>query len=47
MALTVEWTRPWLYPKQLEAIFAPERYALIEASTKAEGAAAGRDGLTR
>ncbi len=35
MALTVEWTRPWLYPKQLEAIFAPERYALIEASTKA------------
>lgn len=26
--------RPWLYPKQKAAIFAPERYALIEASTK-------------
>lgn len=26
--------RPWLYPKQLDAIFCPERYAIIEASTK-------------
>jgi hypothetical protein len=31
----VHWKRPWLYPKQLEAIFCPERYAIIEASTKA------------
>jgi len=28
------YTRPWLYPKQLEAVFAPERYAIAEASTK-------------
>ena len=27
------YTRPKLYPKQREAIFVPERYALIEAST--------------
>ena len=26
--------RPWLYPKQLDAIFCPERYAIIGASTK-------------
>lgn len=26
--------RPWLYPKQKSAIFSPERYAVIEASTK-------------
>lgn len=29
-----EYTRPYLYPKQLEAMFCPERYGLIEASTK-------------
>lgn len=30
------WTyvRPWMYPKQLGAIFSMQRYALIEASTK-------------
>lgn len=28
------YVRPWLYPKQERAIFAPERYAIIEASTK-------------
>lgn len=27
--------RPWLYQKQLEAIFCPERYGIIEATTKA------------
>lgn len=27
--------RPWLYPAQREAIFAPDRYAVVEASTKA------------
>lgn len=26
--------RPWMYPKQLAALFCPERYAFIEASTK-------------
>jgi len=31
---TVDFVRPRLYPKQLEAIYAPERYSLIEASTK-------------
>lgn len=29
-----EFTRPYLYPKQREALFCPERWALIEASTK-------------
>lgn len=29
-----EFTRPYLYPKQLEAIFCPERYGIVEASTK-------------
>ena len=28
------YTRPWMYPKQLAAIFAPERISIIEASTK-------------
>ncbi len=28
------YTRPWLYAKQRDAIFAPERYVVIEASTK-------------
>lgn len=29
-----EFTRPYLYPKQLEAMFCAERYGIIEASTK-------------
>jgi hypothetical protein len=29
-----EYTRPYLYPKQLDAMFCVERYGLIEASTK-------------
>lgn len=33
--LTIEYRRPWLYRKQLEAVFGPERMGLIEASTKA------------
>lgn len=33
--INVTWKRPPLYPKQLEAIFCPERYGIIEASTKA------------
>ncbi|HUV73850.1 MAG TPA: phage terminase large subunit [Anaerolineae bacterium] len=28
------YTRPWLYPKQHDAIFDPARYSVIEASTK-------------
>lgn len=28
------YVRPWLYPKQRDAIFCPERYGVIEASTK-------------
>ena len=28
------YTRSWLYPKQAEAIYCPERYAIVEASTK-------------
>jgi hypothetical protein len=42
MAARIEYERPWLYPKQREAIFdckdpsgQPARYGLIEASTKA------------
>src|SRR5262245_4919751 len=34
-ATTIRWTRPRLYPLQESAIFTPERYAVIEASTKA------------
>src|SRR5215472_1343089 len=30
----IEFVRPQLYAKQLEAIYAPERYSVIEASTK-------------
>jgi hypothetical protein len=30
----VEYTRPYLYPKQRDAIFTPKRWALCEASTK-------------
>ncbi len=35
MPRAIEYQRPWLYPKQLEAIFHDKRYGLIEASTKA------------
>lgn len=31
---TVTYQRPWLYAKQRDALFCPERYALVEASTK-------------
>lgn len=31
----LDYERPYLYPKQLAAIFEPKRYSLIEASTKA------------
>jgi hypothetical protein len=34
MMATCEYQRPWLYPAQEQAIFCPERYAVIEASTK-------------
>jgi hypothetical protein len=33
--LELEWRRPWMYRKQLVAIFNPARYSIIEASTKA------------
>jgi Terminase RNaseH-like domain len=32
--MVAEYERPHLYPKQLAAIFCPERYAIVEASTK-------------
>lgn len=35
MRKAIEYQRPWLYPKQLEAIFHDKRYGCIEASTKA------------
>ncbi|WP_337187571.1 terminase family protein [Phenylobacterium sp.] len=35
MTKTFEYQRPWLYDKQLAAIFHEKRYGLIEASTKA------------
>jgi hypothetical protein len=35
MTERITFTRPLLYPKQLEAIYDPKRYSLIEASTKA------------
>lgn len=55
MAATLEYNRPWLYSKQLEALFNEARYALVEATTKSgktvgcmawlfEEAAAGEDG---
>ena len=31
---TLEFRRPWLYPKQRDALFGPTRYAICEASTK-------------
>lgn len=36
----VVWRRPWLYPKQQEAVYDPARYSLIEASTKSGKTAA-------
>ena len=30
----IEYSRPWMYPEQEEAIFNPSRYSIIEASTK-------------
>lgn len=30
----IPWRRPWLYPKQEAAVFAPQRFAVVEASTK-------------
>src|SRR5690242_20341915 len=30
----ITYVRPWVYPKQHDAIFCDERYALVEASTK-------------
>lgn len=38
--MEIECTRPWIADYQREAIFCPERYALIEASTKAGKTAA-------
>ena len=35
MSAAIEYQRPWLYPRQLEAIFHDKRYGCIEASTKA------------
>lgn len=35
MPRTIEYQRPWLYSKQLQAIFHDKRYGCIEASTKA------------
>lgn len=32
--IEISYERPWLYPKQLEAFFCKERFAVIEASTK-------------
>ena len=34
MVTEYRYVRPWLYPAQERAIFCPERYAVIEASTK-------------
>lgn len=34
MARTIEYVRPWLYPLQERFLFAPERYSVVEASTK-------------
>src|SRR5918912_674448 len=34
MVTEYRYVRPWLYPAQEQAIFCPERYAVIEASTK-------------
>jgi len=29
-----EYVRPWMYAKQVDALFGPERYAIVEATTK-------------
>lgn len=39
-ARVIQWTRPWMYPKQLEAIFNESRYSVTEASTKSGKTAA-------
>ena len=31
----INYTRPWLYPKQLDGLFHEKRYGIVEASTKA------------
>lgn len=33
-ATHLRYVRPWMYPKQKAAVFAPERYSVIEATTK-------------
>jgi hypothetical protein len=54
-ATAIEYVRPYLYPKQSDFLFAPERYSIVEASTKTgktvgcmawlfEQAALGEDG---
>lgn len=35
MTATATYERPWLAPYQLKALFGPERYAVVEATTKA------------
>jgi hypothetical protein len=32
---TLRYRRPWVYPAQEAALFCPERFAVVEASTKA------------
>lgn len=32
---TMAWVRPWTYPAQAEALFTDDRYAIVEAATKA------------
>ena len=55
MPKAIEFVRPWVYPKQEDAIFCEERYGVVEASTKSgktvgciiwllEKALAGADG---
>jgi hypothetical protein len=34
MSTLFEYERPWIYPAQHDAIFCPERYAIVEVSTK-------------
>ena len=33
MTATIQYERPWMYDLQQRAVFAPERYSIIEAST--------------
>lgn len=35
MTRTIRYRRPWVYPAQEAALFCPERFAVVEASTKA------------